>query len=254
MRIKILLWNTEGNKQNLEILLEEAKYDLLAVQEPWINRETKSTYCPRSSKYYLVFQQEGKAAIYISKRFGVDQWEAEATARWCWVRFPSLDLGWGQGFELWSIYNPPGGNQLPKEITGRELPACPVVVAGDFNLKHPYWDRFDRHDEEAESLLQLALQWNLDLVTPKRAVTRAPQGRQQGRTSTLDLFWASEGLTTAYWGEECRGKSDHYPQVLEVGPQGAGGPRPACPPGWAWKKMDRKRWQRRQLTWSREAG
>jgi hypothetical protein len=34
MRCKILLWNTEGNKQALEVLLEEARYDLLAVQEP----------------------------------------------------------------------------------------------------------------------------------------------------------------------------------------------------------------------------
>ncbi len=73
MRIKILLWNTEGNKQNLEILLEEAKYDLLAIQEPWINKETKSTYCPRSSKYHLVFQREGKAVIYVSKRFETGQ-------------------------------------------------------------------------------------------------------------------------------------------------------------------------------------
>ena len=31
MKVKILLWNTEGNKQALEVLLEEAKYDLLAI-------------------------------------------------------------------------------------------------------------------------------------------------------------------------------------------------------------------------------
>ena len=31
MKVKILLWNIEGNKQALEVLLEEAKYDLLAV-------------------------------------------------------------------------------------------------------------------------------------------------------------------------------------------------------------------------------
>ena len=31
MKVKILLWNTEGNKQTLEVLLEEAQYDLLAI-------------------------------------------------------------------------------------------------------------------------------------------------------------------------------------------------------------------------------
>jgi hypothetical protein len=71
MRLKILLWNTEGNKQTLQVLLEEARYDLLIVQEPWINKETKSIYCPRSSKYYLMFKPEGLAAIYFSKRFEI---------------------------------------------------------------------------------------------------------------------------------------------------------------------------------------
>jgi hypothetical protein len=31
MKIRVLLWNTEGNKQVLEALLEEARYDLLAI-------------------------------------------------------------------------------------------------------------------------------------------------------------------------------------------------------------------------------
>ena len=31
MGLKILLWNTEGNKQSLEVLLSEAKFDLLAI-------------------------------------------------------------------------------------------------------------------------------------------------------------------------------------------------------------------------------
>jgi hypothetical protein len=73
MKVKILLWNTEGNKQALEALLEEAQYDLLAVQEPWINRQTKSTYCPRSSKYYLVHSSGGRAAIFVSRKFEIGQ-------------------------------------------------------------------------------------------------------------------------------------------------------------------------------------
>jgi hypothetical protein len=243
MRVKVLLWNTGKVKQNLEILLEEARYDLLAVQEPWINQETRSTYCPRSAKYYLVHQLGGRAAIYVSKRFGAGQWEAEMARDWCRVRFPEIDLGAEQerGFELWSVYNPPGGSRLEEAMAGRGMPDSPVVVAGDFNLHHPFWDQYERSHEEAEGLLQLALRWNLNLVTPKGAITRAPKGRQQGRPSTLDLLWATEGLETAYWGGECRGESDHFPQVLEVGPRGTGTPEAAQPPGWAWKKMDRRR-------------
>ena len=34
MKIRVLLWNTKGIKQELEALLEEARYDLMAIQEP----------------------------------------------------------------------------------------------------------------------------------------------------------------------------------------------------------------------------
>jgi hypothetical protein len=71
MKIKVLLWNTEGNKQVLEALLEEARYDLLAIQEPWINKQTKLTYCPRGSKYHLVYKTSGRAAIFVSRKFDI---------------------------------------------------------------------------------------------------------------------------------------------------------------------------------------
>lgn len=73
LELKILLWNTEGNKQALQALLEEAQYDLLAIQEPWINKQTKSTYCPRGSKYHLVHFQGGRAAIFVSRKFEIGQ-------------------------------------------------------------------------------------------------------------------------------------------------------------------------------------
>ena len=65
MVVAILLWNTEGNKLALEVLLEEAKYDILSIQEPWINRQTKSTYCPRSAKYHLIHAPGGRTALYV---------------------------------------------------------------------------------------------------------------------------------------------------------------------------------------------
>lgn len=240
MKFRILLWNTEGNKQALEVLLEEARYDLLAVQEPWINKETRSTYCPRGSKYHLVFELEGRAAIYVSKRFEIGQWDFETSENWCRVCFPDVDLGQGaRGFELWSIYNPPSSKEVPRTLLDRPKPVHPVVLAGDFNLQHPLWDEFERYESKAEDLLQLGCQWDLVIRTPKGTVTRAPQGQQRGRTSTIDHFWTSKDLQTIYYGEKCRGKSDHYPQVLEVG-EGEG-PRPARPAGWAWKKMNKKR-------------
>ena len=133
MKIRILLWNIEGNKQALETLLEEAQYDLLAIQEPWINRHTKSTYCPRGSKYHLIHSLEGRAAIYVNRRFEIGQWEYEATRDHCRVWFPGLG---NSGLELWSIYNPLDDRALLQGLLARQAPAYPAVLAGDFNLHH----------------------------------------------------------------------------------------------------------------------
>ena len=53
------------------------------------------------------------------------------------------------------------------------LPSYLAVVAGDFNLHHLLWDQYDRYDKKAETLLELALQWDLELYTSKGATTRA---------------------------------------------------------------------------------
>lgn len=113
MVLTILQWNTQANKQALEVLLEEAKYDLLAIQEPWINPQTKSTYCPRSSQYHLVHQPGARAAILVKKRFDLSQWDYEAAEDWCRVWF--LGLG-SQGIEVWSVYNPPTYKIVPATL------------------------------------------------------------------------------------------------------------------------------------------
>jgi len=89
MVVAILLWNTEGNKLALEVLLEEAKYDILSIQEPWINRQTKSTYCPRSAKYHLIHTPGGRAALYVNKRLAISEWDYEAKGDWYRVWFQS---------------------------------------------------------------------------------------------------------------------------------------------------------------------
>ena len=242
MKVKILLWNTEGNKQALEVLLEEAKYDLLAIQEPWINKHTKGTHCPRSSKYYLIHSREGRAAIFVSKRYRVGEWEYKTTKDWCRVWFPALGEG---GLELWSVYNPrkePGTPRLQgtvQDLLRGPPPTNRAVVAGDFNLHHPLWDQFERYERRSEDLLELAQQWDLELRTPMGAITRAPQGDQVGRTSTIDHFWASIGLEATYHGLEIRGKTDHYPQVLEV-ETGRSAQQQSQPEGWNWKMMHKK--------------
>jgi hypothetical protein len=125
-----------------------------------------------------------------------------------------------KGLEIWSIYNPPDTKAVPAMLLARPQPHVPTILAGDFNLHHPLWDYYGRTDRKADDLLQLALQWELDLRTPYGTITREPQGIQRGRPSIIDHFWASISLETTYQGLAERGKSDHYPQVLEIVNQG----------------------------------
>jgi hypothetical protein len=88
-------------------------------------------------------------------------------------------LGEG-GLELWSVYNPrwnlgdPLGKSPLPGLLQRPRPTGQVILSGDFNLYYPLWDQYDRYNRRVETLLELALQWDLDLRTPKGAVTRAP--------------------------------------------------------------------------------
>jgi hypothetical protein len=74
------------------------------------------------------------------------------------------------------------------------------VLTGDFNLHHPLWDEHGRESNRAGDLLALAERGGLSLRTPYGTVTRAPQGNQRGRTSTIDYFWVSRDLDTTYEG------------------------------------------------------
>ena len=114
------------------------------------------------------------------------------------------------------------------------------MLAGDFDLHHPQWDYYDRYQQQADTLLQLALQWDLSLRTPRGTITREPQGAQRGRPSTIDHFWASVDLPATYYGLGERGRSDHYPQVLELRCLGQRHAQ-SQPEGWNWKIVDKKR-------------
>jgi len=105
MILSVLLWNTGGIKPLLEILLQEAKYDILCIQEPWINNHTKGTYCPQRAEYSLVHTPGGRTAIYVSKKLPASSWEYEATDQWCRVWFQGKEEK-EKGLEVWSVYNP----------------------------------------------------------------------------------------------------------------------------------------------------
>lgn len=111
---------------------------------------------------------------------------------------------------------------------------------GDFNLHHPMWDLYQRRDDQAERLIQWALRWELELVTPYGEVTRVFQGH---RDSTIDHCWASRAARVTYEGPADLSGSDHIPQVIRAGGGTKPGRKCLAPNslGRAWKKLDKRR-------------
>ena len=69
-------------------------YNVIAIQEPWLNLYMSTTYCPQSSPYHLVFCGTGRtrACLYVSKAIPISKWKAGAEQDYCWVRIET-DIG-----------------------------------------------------------------------------------------------------------------------------------------------------------------
>jgi endonuclease/exonuclease/phosphatase family metal-dependent hydrolase len=237
--LDILYWNTRRSKPNTAQALEDnSAYDVIAIQEPWLNRDPAKkgeTYCPRASRYNLIHKTGGRAALYIHKRHAVAAWTAIAEADWCQVTL--------QGITIVSIYSESyhGGrwnSPLCEVVTRERIPRC--VLAGDFNIHHPLWDRHGRHSPQAETLLALAQQWHLDLATPWGEPTHESR---EDRDSTIDLAWVSTELQAKYLGTVAYEGSDHRPQLVRI-EEAAQITRQYRPPqGWSWTKMNKTKVQ-----------
>jgi hypothetical protein len=76
MSTKLTLLQYNVNKSRDKVLigllddLRIARYDILAIQEPWRNRYNQEGYNPRNSPFYLIetTSEKTRTAIYVNKR------------------------------------------------------------------------------------------------------------------------------------------------------------------------------------------
>ena len=234
MKLSILYWNTAARNGLASIALNNSReVDIIAIQEPWFNKQTKTVYCPAQVKYQRVYSGEGRAVLYIHKRHKPQTWDATAGLDWCRVVI--------HGITVWSIYSPIPSTQpiwtSPLQRLAGENPVGPQVIVGDLNLHHPLWDRAGRLTPESDILLHLTHQWQLTLRTPWGEPTRQ---RYNERDSTIDHAWVSVSLQCTYCGDPGYEGSDHRAQLIEINTTPATRPRRATEvPGWSWTTMDR---------------
>src|SRR6266516_3340443 len=232
MRLEILSWNVANADHNAEqALRDKREFDLIALQEMSINKSTKSVYT--NERYHRVYDS-GRAALFIHKRHSVAAWTQRAGTDWCCATF-------GTGAEsitIWSIYSEqyvktPWQSPIP-ELATLTLPGR-HVLAGDFNLHHPLWDKAGRYSVKADDLLELAQRWNLELATPWGLTTRF--GPDQ-RDSTLDHVWATDSLVIDFHGDAGLAGSDHLAQAFSITDDTPQPRRAETPRGWNWALLD----------------
>lgn len=218
--LKVLQYNVQKSKDGVMApLLDSGKasYDIIAIQEPWLNPCVDTTYCPRSCQYNLVFPPQGKArtSLLIHKKHPISTWSTGQEPDYCWVKL-ELESGLITIHNIYSetptsyettTWNTP----IPKVLAAIQAPGQHLIV-GDFNLHHPFWggQAVRRCHAGAEPILQLLRTNQLDLLTSPGTTTREKHGNEP---STLDLALSTPNLTS--WITSCKvvdiTGSDHWP-------------------------------------------
>ena len=188
-------------------------YPIVALQEPYYNRHTSSTYHPKP--YHLLYQPSvsTRVCFLVSKFLSLDSWTIQHLSPDIAQLSLHTDLG---PIHITNVYNPtPQGPQLasPDLLTSAlALPGSHILL-GDFNLHHPKWGGVHvRAEQAAKDLLMLTNSAQLALATPPGAITwkRGPT-----RGTTIDLTFLSPALmgrlTQCEPSEEMALGKDHIP-------------------------------------------
>jgi exonuclease III len=174
--------------------LNPEEFPILAIQEPYFNQHTKTTYCPRA--YHLLYQPEEKTRVcfFVNKAMALDSWEHKHLSLDASLLLIKTSAG---PIAITNIYNPRQKGQptlscREEVIQATENNSAHQILLGDLNLHHPQWGGPYVHAEApAEELLEITAAGGLRVATPTGAITWQ---RMPSSQSTIDLTFISEGL------------------------------------------------------------
>jgi exonuclease III len=204
--LRILQYNVNhGKDATLVPLLQDTRvheFDILAIQEPWRNPFTTTSYNPQDTPFYLAYPLKplSRVCAYINKRIHPNSWTVThhtEDAQTVTIRYgPDKHQ---RTLQVHNIYNPsPSSYSSQDQGTLETLrnclqePADDHIVVGDFNLHHPLWSGLARPTQHAAAdiLLDIARNASLELVTKSGIET----WRARGTYNTIDLSFISQDL------------------------------------------------------------
>ena len=196
-----------------------AKYDILAIQEPWKNTQTYEGYNPANSPFHLLQEttEDARTAIYVNKAIALRDWsEIHQENDLISIRLSTKS----KEIYIHCVYiepkshsdheNPPILGQLARNLEKQGE----HIVLGDFNLHYPLWNdpTYLPHHYIADSLLDIVGDIGAELITPRGLATRNCQRGTHHEKTTIDLaFTTLRSIVRCGLAEGLEHGSDHIP-------------------------------------------
>jgi endonuclease/exonuclease/phosphatase family metal-dependent hydrolase len=197
--LRILQYNVQKSREvvlaNLFKDPRIAEYDLLAIQEPWRNPFTTTSYNPIKTHFQLLYREgDGtRVCLYIHKRIKRSTWDVSYITKDI-IALTILCPRSHRKIHIINVYNEVGTDTLQDldEVIRDSDRGDELLVLGDFNLHHPLWSTRHHHNNRgiaaAQPLLAVIENFNLQLLTVPGTATH----RWKAGESTIDLTFASE--------------------------------------------------------------
>lgn len=190
--LKIFQANVARGQANHDLAIALAytdSADVILIQEPWIFAEREKRITKQHREYDVFCPQDSwdirpRVMTYIRKGRNLQpaQLRPIDTGDICWVSI----LGCKPQISIVNIYRPPlereGGAVITALKQWRVSPNS--LIAGDFNLRHPYWDSKSKSSKRSEELVEWAQQNTLVLASPANE-------RTHNRGSVIDLVFTN---------------------------------------------------------------
>ena len=227
--MKIIQYNVQRSKSGVmtPLIYSKSQYDVIAIQEPWLNPHMQATYCPTNCPYTAIFPstERARTCFLINKAIPVSSWSHDQsllTPDYCQITF-QLPTGRLTIHNIYSqtptsINTSKWESPIPTMLQNIQNDDSEHLVIGDFNLHHEMWggDGVERAHEGASHLVEAIQMGNLQLLSPRGIPTREMHGN---RPSTLDLTLAtlsmSRQIISCKVDRDTVG-SDHLPVVTTL--------------------------------------
>jgi exonuclease III len=247
--LRILQYNVMKSKDKVmaSLLRDERikEFDVIAIQEPWRNSFSNTTHHAQRQHFNLIYLDDPntRTCVFINTRIPRNRW----TAIFHSPDFCTVSIQCGETAEdvihIHNIYNPVadmGESVIPLlHRTILNYASDKQIAVGDFNLHHPLWggESSTRCDREAEDLLQLMADHQLELILPPGTITYDSQLGQVVIDLALGTPWVHERVTFCGVRDDLDHQLDHLPVATDIMTAVE-----ACDPPdrWEWQRTDAK--------------